>query len=77
MDRRFDTLLFPGGKSRAFTLSYDDAVVQDRRLPQNEPNTIHVRCRSSWLIILRPGINVHRSAAETALFFRSFNRTGP
>ena len=34
MDRRFDTLLFPGGKSRAFTLSYDDAVVQDRRLAE-------------------------------------------
>ena len=32
MERRFDTLLFPGGKSRAFTLSYDDGVIQDRRL---------------------------------------------
>lgn len=32
MERRYDTLLFPGGKSRAFTLSYDDGVVQDRRL---------------------------------------------
>lgn len=32
MGKRFDTLLFPGGKSRAFTLSYDDGVVQDRRL---------------------------------------------
>ena len=29
---RFDTLLFPGGLSRAFTLSYDDGVTQDRRL---------------------------------------------
>lgn len=25
-------LLFPGGKIRAFTMSYDDGVVQDRRL---------------------------------------------
>lgn len=32
MGKRFDTLLFPGGKSKAFTLSYDDGVVQDRRL---------------------------------------------
>ena len=32
MEKRFDTLLFPGGKSKAFTLSYDDGVVQDRRL---------------------------------------------
>ena len=29
---RFDTLRFPGGRSRAFTLSYDDGVTQDRRL---------------------------------------------
>lgn len=29
---RHDTLLFPGGRSRAFTLSYDDGVTQDRRL---------------------------------------------
>ena len=32
MGKRFDLLLFPGGKSKAFTLSYDDGVVQDRRL---------------------------------------------
>ena len=32
MGKRFDTLLFPGGKSKAFTLSYDDGVIQDRRL---------------------------------------------
>ena len=32
MGKRFDSLLFPGGKSKAFTLSYDDGVVQDRRL---------------------------------------------
>lgn len=32
MGKRFDTLLFPGGKSKAFTLSYDDGVEQDRRL---------------------------------------------
>ena len=30
--KRFDTLLFPQGKGKAFTLSYDDGVVQDRRL---------------------------------------------
>lgn len=34
MDRRFDSLLFPGGKSRAFTLSYDDGVIWDRRLAE-------------------------------------------
>ncbi len=34
MERRFDTLLFPGGKSRAFTLSYDDGVIWDRRLAE-------------------------------------------
>lgn len=32
MGKRFDTLLFPGGKRKVFTLSYDDGVVQDRRL---------------------------------------------
>ncbi len=32
MGKRFDSLLFPEGKCRAFTLSYDDGVVQDRRL---------------------------------------------
>ena len=32
MGKRFDTILFPGGKHKAFTLSYDDGVVQDRRL---------------------------------------------
>lgn len=32
VSKRFDMLLFPGGKSRAFTMSYDDGVVQDRRL---------------------------------------------
>ena len=31
---RLDTLLFPGGLSRAFTLSYDDGVTQDRRLAE-------------------------------------------
>lgn len=34
MGKRFDLLLFPGGKSKVFTLSYDDGVVQDRRLAQ-------------------------------------------
>lgn len=34
MGRRFDTLVFPGGKVRAFTLSYDDGVIQDRRLAE-------------------------------------------
>ena len=32
MGKRFDIMLFPGGTSKAFTLSYDDGVVQDRRL---------------------------------------------
>ena len=32
MGKRFDTLLFPGGLKKAFTLSYDDGVEQDRRL---------------------------------------------
>ena len=32
MGKRFDTPVFPGGKSKVFTLSYDDGVVQDRRL---------------------------------------------
>ena len=32
MGKRFDTLLFPGGLKKAFTLSYDDGVVQDKRL---------------------------------------------
>lgn len=34
MGKRFDTLLFPGGRSKAFTLSYDDGVRQDRRLAE-------------------------------------------
>lgn len=34
MGKRFDSLVFPGGKSKAFTLSYDDGVVQDRRLAE-------------------------------------------
>lgn len=32
MGKRNDFMLFPGGKSKALTLSYDDGVVQDRRL---------------------------------------------
>lgn len=32
MVKRFDTLLFPGGKRKAVTFSYDDGVTQDRRL---------------------------------------------
>lgn len=32
MGKRFDTMLFPNGKSKCFTLSYDDGVVQDRKL---------------------------------------------
>lgn len=32
MGKRFDVMLFPGGKDKAFTLSYDDGVIQDRRL---------------------------------------------
>lgn len=34
MGQRFDAMVFPGGKSKAFTLSYDDGVVQDRRLAE-------------------------------------------
>lgn len=34
MKQRFDTMVFPGGRSKAFTLSYDDGVVQDRRLAE-------------------------------------------
>ena len=32
MGKRMDRMLFPGGKPKALTLSYDDGVVQDRRL---------------------------------------------
>lgn len=32
MGKRFDTLIFPGGHKKAFTLSYDDGVTQDKRL---------------------------------------------
>ena len=32
MRLRKDVLRFPEGKTKAFTLSYDDGVVQDRRL---------------------------------------------
>lgn len=32
MGKRRDSMLFPGGKPKALTLSYDDGVVQDRRL---------------------------------------------
>lgn len=32
MGKRMDSMLFPGGKKKALTLSYDDGVVQDRRL---------------------------------------------
>ena len=32
MGKRFDALLFPGGLDKAFTLSYDDGVEQDKRL---------------------------------------------
>lgn len=32
MGKRFDTLLFPGHKSKVFTLSYDDGVIQDKKL---------------------------------------------
>ena len=31
-DFRINNMLFPGGKRKALTLSYDDGVVQDRRL---------------------------------------------
>lgn len=29
---RINTMLFPGGKRKALTLSYDDGVIQDRHL---------------------------------------------
>ena len=29
---RRDVMLFPGGKQKAFTMSYDDGVTQDERL---------------------------------------------
>ena len=32
MKLRHDILRFPEGKSKAFTMSYDDGVVQDKRL---------------------------------------------
>ena len=32
MGKRFDSLQFPGHKNKVFTLSYDDGVVQDRKL---------------------------------------------
>lgn len=32
MSMRITTMLFPGGKRKALTLSYDDGVVQDRRM---------------------------------------------
>ena len=32
MGKRFDSLVFPNGTNKAFTLSYDDGVIQDRRL---------------------------------------------
>ena len=34
MINRADMLLFPGGKGKAFTLSYDDGMTQDRRLAE-------------------------------------------
>lgn len=34
MGKQMNFLVFPGGKSKAFTLSYDDGVVQDRRLAE-------------------------------------------
>ena len=34
MGKRFDSLVFPGGKSKVLTFSYDDGVVQDRRLAE-------------------------------------------
>lgn len=34
MGKRFDCLAFPGGKQKAFTMSFDDGVVQDKRLIQ-------------------------------------------
>ena len=43
MGKRFDTLLFPGGRNKVFTLSYDDGVTQDRRLVEIF-NKYNVKC---------------------------------
>ena len=43
MGKRFDTLLFPGGRNKVFTLSYDDGVTQDRRLVEIF-NRYNVKC---------------------------------
>ena len=43
MGKRFDIMLFPGGTSKVFTLSYDDGVTQDRRLVDIF-NSYNVKC---------------------------------
>ena len=35
-----DRMLFPQGKRKAFTLSYDDGITQDRRLVELSINTM-------------------------------------
>ncbi len=39
MSMRFDTMLFPGGLSKAFTLSYDDGVTHQSNL------------KKAWLVL--------------------------
>lgn len=62
---RRDCLLFPGGRSKALTLSYDDGVTQDERLINlmnryGIPGTFNLNPglmgHRDWLI--QPGINV-------------------
>lgn len=43
MGKRFDIMLFPEGKAKAFSLSYDDGVVQDRKLVEMY-NRYQVKC---------------------------------
>ena len=43
MGKRFDSLLFPCFRNKAFTLSYDDGVIQDRRLVEIF-NKYNVKC---------------------------------
>lgn len=59
MGKRFDILLFPQGKNKAFTLSYDDGVYQDRRLVELF-DRYHVKCTFN----LNGGALGYKSPAE-------------
>ena len=48
MGKRFDSLVFPGGKSKACTFSYDDGVVQDRRLTKAEEQKVILAARNLY-----------------------------